>query len=295
MTRFVFIALLICSAWMAKPLAFAQTPPASDRFSVEVRGQGPDVILIPGLASSRDVWKETAAKLATNHRVHLVHVAGFAGETPRGNAQGPVVAPLVSELARYIEQAQLQSPAVIGHSMGGATALALAARHPQTVGRVMVVDALPFFSLLFGPTVTVDQVRPRADAMRDGTIAMSADQFGASQDRTMRMLVKSDANRPAALAWSLGSDRGTIARSVHELMTLDLRPELQGIKVPVTVLYAWDASAPWSADQVDGLYAAAYKDLPGARLARIDGASHFLMWDQPEKFASEVDRFLAPR
>ena len=181
----------------------AQAAWQSERISVEVRGNGPDVILVPGLASSREVWKETAERLAATRRVHLVQVAGFAGDAPRGNAQGPVVAPLVDELARYIEESKLREPAVIGHSMGGATALALAARHPGRVGRVMVVDALPFFSLLFGPTVTADQVRPQADAMRDAALAMSAEQFAASQGRSMRMMVKSEAMRPAATKWSL--------------------------------------------------------------------------------------------
>lgn len=295
MTRLIFIALLALAAGTVKPLAIAQTPPANDRFSVEVRGQGPDVILIPGLASSRDVWKDTAARLATHHRVHVVQIAGFAGEEPRANANGAVVAPVVDEMARYIVQAKLQAPAVVGHSMGGEIALALAVRHPQAVGRVMVVDALPFFSLLFGPTVTAEQVRPRADAIRDAALAMSAEQFRTAQERTMVMLVKSEAHRPAVLAWSLTSDRGTVARAMHELMTTDLRPELPNLKAPVTVLYAWDASAPWSAAQVDALYASAYKALPSPRLVRIDGSSHFMMWDQPERFAAEVEAFVAAR
>ena len=52
----------------------------SDRLSVEVVGQGHDVILIPGLASSREVWRATADRLKATHTVHLVQLAGFAGE-----------------------------------------------------------------------------------------------------------------------------------------------------------------------------------------------------------------------
>ena len=46
MTRFIFIALLACSAWFAKPLALAQETVPNARFNVEVRGQGPDVVFI---------------------------------------------------------------------------------------------------------------------------------------------------------------------------------------------------------------------------------------------------------
>src|SRR5205085_9117566 len=54
-----------------------------DRFSVEVVGKGPDLIFVPGLSSSRETWKATADRLRERYRLHLVQLAGFAGEPPR--------------------------------------------------------------------------------------------------------------------------------------------------------------------------------------------------------------------
>src|SRR6185503_16058409 len=71
------------------------------RFSVQVVGRGPEVILIPGLTSGREVWRATATSLP-GYRYHLIQVSGFAGEGARGNRAGPVVAPLADEIARYI-------------------------------------------------------------------------------------------------------------------------------------------------------------------------------------------------
>src|SRR3954470_16682224 len=88
-------ALLLAGA----PAAAQRFQPT--RFSVEVTGRGPDVILIPGLTSGREVWRATAAALP-GYRYHLHQVAGFAGEAARGNRAGPVVAPLADELVRYI-------------------------------------------------------------------------------------------------------------------------------------------------------------------------------------------------
>ena len=78
--------ILATSAWAAPVV---QTSPAfaSDRLSVEVIGSGPDVILIPGFGSSREVWRAEATRLAPTHRVHLVQLAGFAGGGPM--ATGP--------------------------------------------------------------------------------------------------------------------------------------------------------------------------------------------------------------
>ena len=146
----------------AEPTPMLQaTAFASDRLSVEVIGAGPDVILIPGLASSRDVWRPLAMRLAATHRVHLVQLAGFAGQ-PWAHGDGPFVAPEVEEIARYIAEEGLREPAVIGHSMGGLSGLLLAQAHPDRVGRLMIVDALPFYSAMFGPAVTPEQARPFA-------------------------------------------------------------------------------------------------------------------------------------
>jgi pimeloyl-ACP methyl ester carboxylesterase len=57
-----------------------------DRFSDEIVGQGPDLIFLPGLASSRDVWKAETARLKNHYRVHLIQIAGFAGAPSRANA-----------------------------------------------------------------------------------------------------------------------------------------------------------------------------------------------------------------
>src|ERR1043165_6358547 len=64
-------------------------PAAPARFSVEVRGSGPDVILIPGLTEGRNVWAGTV-RAVPGYRYHLVQVAGFGGEPARGNERGPI-------------------------------------------------------------------------------------------------------------------------------------------------------------------------------------------------------------
>src|SRR4051812_45441332 len=148
-------------------LAFAAAPAAAQRyqptrFSVEVAGRGPDVILIPGLTSGREVWRSTVAALP-GYRYHLVQVSGFAGEPARGNRAGPVVAPLADELVRYIADRHLVRPAIIGHSMGGTLAMMIAARRPDLVGRLMVVDMYPQPAGLFGGTA--QSVSPLASIM----------------------------------------------------------------------------------------------------------------------------------
>ena len=63
----------------------------SNRITVTVRGKGPDVLLIPGLACSGAVWEATVAHLEGHYRLHIVQIAGFGGSPAQANAKGPVL------------------------------------------------------------------------------------------------------------------------------------------------------------------------------------------------------------
>ena len=81
-------------------------------------GQGPDVVLIPGLATPGEVWDATVRHLAPTHRVHVVGVAGFGTVDGGPNkADGDMLPALVAEMVQYV--AGLKRPSVIGHSLGG--------------------------------------------------------------------------------------------------------------------------------------------------------------------------------
>ncbi|PIC00830.1 alpha/beta fold hydrolase [Caulobacter sp. X] len=265
---------------------------AADRMTVTVTGKGPDVVLIPGLASSAAVWDATVKQLSTSHRVHVVQVAGFAGAPVAGNAEGPVVEPLVEAVDAYIKANHLKSPAVIGHSMGGFTGLLLAERHPEDVGRLMIVDSLPFFSLLFSPTATPDSVKPQAAAMRDATIAMSAEAFASQQAMAAPRYAKSPEGQALMLAWSKASSQSVVGRAMYDLLTTDARPGLGGVKAPTTLLYPFDPAAGAPVAMIEKIYADAYAGLPGVSLKRVDDSRHFIMLDQPKAFAEAVETFL---
>lgn len=265
---------------------------AADRMTVTVTGQGPDVVLIPGLASSGAVWDATVKQLSPTHRVHVVQVAGFAGAPVGGNADGPVVEPLVEAIDAYIKAKQLKSPAIIGHSMGGFTGLLLAQRHPEDVGRLLIVDSLPFFSLLFSPSATPESVRPQAVAMRDATLAMSDEAFASQQAMAAPRYVKSPEGQALMLAWSKASSRSVVGRAMYDLLTTDARPGLAGVKAPTTLLYPYDPAVGAPAAMIEKIYADAYAGLPGATLKRVDDSRHFIMLDQPKAFAEAVETFL---
>src|ERR1700722_5844091 len=97
---------------LRKPVFAPATTAAPTRFSVVIEGvapgKGADVILIPGLASSRDVYASEAKLLTSTYRLHLIQIAGFAGEPAGPNATGPILSPVVEQLHQYILDNHLQ-------------------------------------------------------------------------------------------------------------------------------------------------------------------------------------------
>ncbi|MGZ8998793.1 MAG: alpha/beta fold hydrolase [Allosphingosinicella sp.] len=274
--RFLIAAFALgmfgCSPSVTEAARFEPT-----RFSVQIVGSGPDVILIPGLTAGRDVWQGTARALP-GYRYHLVQVAGFAGEPARGNARGEVMAPLADEIARYIADRGLVRPAVIGHSMGGTVSMMLGLRRPELVGRIMVVDMLPQPAGLVGGTAA--DLGPLADSLRG--------MLGSEAGRGLFASLLTSFSPPQRGARR--SDPDVVARAMQELARIDLTNDLRRLRSPLTVVYA--AAGAQARAGVDRNFTGAYRGKAGARLVRIDDSGHMIMLDQPVRFRQALSDFL---
>lgn len=280
---------------------------ASDRLHVRVdgaaqtqsQGEGRDVILIPGLSSSPEIWQGTVDHLGDGYRVHRIHIQGFAGAPAEGNAQTgaqptPVAAPVAEEIARYIREQGLQKPVVVGHSMGGTIGLMLAARHPDLVGRLMVVDMIPFMGAMFGaPGATAESVTPVADQIWTAQANSPREAYIPQATTAINGMINTESRREEALEDMRESDQKVSAAAFRELIVTDLRPELSKITAPTEVLYVKFNDPRMTPELTDTIYRMSFADLPGAQLKRIDDSAHFIMFDQPQAFYAELDAFLA--
>jgi pimeloyl-ACP methyl ester carboxylesterase len=286
------IVMLVVLSGAALPPPAVTFAPA--RFTVVDDGTAgkPDVLLIPGMSSSRDVWEAEAKLLAPNYRLHLVQVGGFAGAPAGPNASGPVLAPIVEELHAYIV-ANKMHPVVIGHSMGGLLTLMLADRHPADVRKIVIVDALPFAAVLMDPAATPESMMPQAEAIKRQMMAMPADQYAAIQPMMAARMVKDPEGQKLVAESFAVSDRAVAVEAMEEDLETDLRPDMASIKTPALVLYAYDPAARQpDAATYEADVQAAYKTMPKVTLKRIEDSRHFIMYDQPEKFDAALEEFL---
>jgi pimeloyl-ACP methyl ester carboxylesterase len=260
--------------------------------SVQTIGKGTPVILIPGLSSPRAVWAGVVPALAKSHRVYIVQVNGFGGDAPRANLAPGILDGIVADLHTLIAGSKLGTPAVVGHSMGGLVALMLAKAYPDDVGKLMIVDSLPYIGEIFAPGATVAALEPQAKAMRGGMAAAYGQPANPAVNEAMaaRMALK-PASRTTVAGWMAKADARVSAQAMYEDMTTDLRPAMPSIAAPITLVYPWNVAGP-TKPVADALYRKAYAGAPHVTFVDIGDAAHFVMLDQPVAFQAALDDFL---
>jgi N-formylmaleamate deformylase len=277
--------LVVCSILAAASLASADPPRT---FSVEVSGNGPPVVLIPGLACSGEVWASTVALEKARAELHVVSLAGFGGQ-PAVAVDGPFLDRVRDELVAYIREHKLERPLLVGHSLGGFVALAVAEREPDLVGGVLIVDALPFLPVVFGDHVTVESVKPQAEQMRRMTVTSTPEAFARQNRDALAAMVTAPADLELLARIGARSDPATVGQAMYELLTTDLRLSLGRVKAPVTVLAA---GVPDGAEATRKIFASSYAGLKGVKLVVVDRARHFIQMDAPAAFRAELERMI---
>ena len=293
------LALALTGGLASQPVMAAQAESNAtalqhcDCFNVRVvgaGGNGPEVILIPGLASSGDVWQSTVETLQQNYQLHILTLAGFAGVAPipAQNWGNGYLTLQQDAILRYIREQQLQKPVVIGHSLGGYLALALAATAPEQIGGAINVDGLPALGALFAASSSSQSDSSDAGNTRQpqgGFDAMALAKSMASEPQWQQRIVKD----------MYQSDGMTSGRVMGERMRADLRPALSNISVPVLTLGALQHGAPYSTpEQVQANYETQLANAPKQyhSFAFSRDSRHFIMADAPDWLNRQIQQFL---
>lgn len=222
-------------------------------------GSGGSLLLLHGLGGSSNWWLYNLANLAQHRRVYALDLLA-RDETGRRAYFRFLHAPRL--LRDWLAARGLARADLLGHSMGGHIALRLAARFPELVDRLIVVDASG-----------VPQRVPLP------LLAWRASRAGGRQSPLFA---------PGFLQRALHTGLLLHWQTVREVLTHDARPELAGVQAPTLILWgAHDQLIPVRCAQ------ALKAGIPHAELHIVPDAGHNLPTDQPETFARLVNRFLA--
>lgn len=254
--------------------------------AVSISGDGPPLLLIPGLGATRVVFDPIVPLLAPHHRVVVYDQRGIGASqlTP-----GPYTTEqLADDAAAVLDGLGIDRAAVVlGASFGGMVAEQVAIRHPQRLGALLLAATGPGHAHLVqepDPSATDALLgkgaRTPADAYRLACTVLYSRRFQEDHADFIDAQVRDRAARPIAAR----AFQAQLAASRSH----DVWQELPSIMAPTLVLHGSD-------DAVMPLpnARALCERIPGARLEVFDGAGHLFFHEEPERTAAAVVSFTA--
>lgn len=237
------------------------------------------IALVHSLAMDRSFWAPVAERLGGAASVLVYDCRGHGAS---GKPAGPYTVELFADdLADLMDAVGWERAAVAGASMGGCTAMAFAARHPERAAGLGLIDTTAWY----GPTAPQDWEGRAQKALADGMGALV--EFQKTRWFSDRFREENPETVERALKVFLANDVAAYAEACRMLGACDMRAALPGFAMPVRMIVGEEDYATPVA-MAEAMRAA----IPQARLAILPGVRHFAPLEAPGEVASELQKLL---
>jgi pimeloyl-ACP methyl ester carboxylesterase len=243
---------------------------------------GPAMIILHGVFGSADNWLTVGKVLGERFRVFLLDQRNH-GRSPRSDAFGYVE--MAADVMEFITDQGLENPVIIGHSMGGKTAMQFAMSYPDAWSKLVVVDIAPRFYPIHHARIlaglnALDLGKLTSRQAAELHLRDYEDHEGTRQFLLKNLYRNPDTNR---FDWRLNLP--VITRDIHLVGSELTNPRVT--TKPVLFLRGEESSYVLPEDEAD-----VRRIFPNAQIETIAGAGHWVHAEQPEAFVGAVMKFV---
>ena len=247
-----------------------------------VVGRGRPALVLHGLFGSGTNWRTIARRLGTRIECHLVDQRNH-GRSP--HARGMAYPDLAADVLAYLDAHRIGQAGLIGHSMGGKTAMTLALTAPERVRWLIVAD--------IAPAQSPSDHEPILDALRALPVESLASRSGAEKVLApaipelglRRFLLQNLVVGDTGMRWRIDLD--AIARALPDLTDFPSMPPHAVYEGPTLFLRGE------SSDYVGAHHESRIRTLfPAASIATVAAAGHWLHAEQPAAVTTRIAAFL---
>lgn len=275
--------------------------------------QAPLLVFLHGFPEAAFIWDALLAHFGARFRCVAPNLRGYADSSSPPDVADYRARHLVADIRALIEHCGGRAAAVIAHDWGGALAWSLGAQHPERLERLVIVNSP--HPATFLRELRDDPAQQKASAYMNFLCRPDAEALLAENDFArlwpfFTHMGAADPTRPGGgwltdaqkeryrEVWRQGLRGGCNyyrasplrppTSPTDAIMTLQLPAELVTVRVPTCVIWAEDDTA-LPPTLLDGLDAYVRQ----LRIVRVPGATHWIVHEQPELVAREIERELA--
>ncbi len=240
------------------------------------------LVILHGLFGSASIWRSMAMELGAHRRVLTLDLRNHGNSPHASRMDYPLMA---ADVGAFLRASALDECVVMGHSMGGKTAMQLAFDAPEQVASLIVVDIAPVphrhdFGTLIDAMRSIDIARlvRRADA--DAAL-----QASIADDSLRRFLLQNLVNDASGFRWRINLD--AIEASMTDLLDAPRTGPTPPYPGPALFLRGENSDyvRPEHHERI-------YRHFPHAEIDTVPGAGHWLHTERPAAFRDHVEAFL---
>lgn len=244
-------------------------------------GEGQPLIILHGLFGSLDNWMTLAKKWASDFEVYLVDQRNH-GQSPHDSAFNYSL--MAEDLKELIEQEGIKNPIVLGHSMGGKTAMEFAVNYPEKLAKLIVVDIAPVKYQVHHYTIidalsSIDLAELKGRKEADLKLAEKIEEFGVRQFLLKNLYWK----EKEQLAWRFNLE--VLAKEIIPISEFSISPK----RFEKPTLFIKGERSDYIKEEHRGKIE---EKFPQYSLKTIEGAGHWVHAEKAKEFAEQINTFI---
>ncbi|WP_405606679.1 alpha/beta fold hydrolase [Polaribacter sp. Asnod1-A03] len=246
-----------------------------------IKGEGKPLLILHGYFGMSDNWKTLGNQFAENYQVHLIDQRNHGRSFHEDEFNYEV---LVEDLLAYIQYHKLEKVVIIGHSMGGKTAMLFAVTYPELIEKLVVVDISP----------RMYQPHHNAILAALNSVDFSVEKTRTLVDKKLSTLIPEFGVRQFLLKNVYWKEKGQLAYRFNLDSLTENNPEVGEALPPFTVfeketLFLKGDKSDYITEDEEPIIEAHF---PNSKIVEIKNAGHWLHAENPKQFYTEVSEFL---
>jgi len=250
-------------------------------FFREISTEGQPLVILHGLFGFSDNWVSFAKKFTDSYRVILVDQRNH-GNSP--HAEDFNYEAMAEDLNEFIDDHQLENPIIMGHSMGGKTAIEFSVRYPSKVDKLIVVDIAPkaypvHHQKIIDGLFSLDLSSIKSRGQADEELKKAITDFG-----TRQFLLK-NLSRDKNMGFKWKMNLPVISTHIHEVVAA----VAEGAHFLKPTLFIRGEKSDYIIDDDFDSIEDIFSDV---EIITIEGAGHWIHADKPTALENAVSEFI---